>query len=909
MKNIKRVIFILVLIILFGNFVYAATTLSTNLSKTKFGPNSTLQGYVNLSFTGYKELDEIIRFSVGSETYDLKLNDVLNISGLLDSPNVDLIKASYTNSTGSKDSSVSLTFLSAGSKTEVGIDLRGGSVTQPRQPGDVNVENLSFNLKPDSGAPKDVSIYIGDKRVYRFAGDASGWAGLDSSYINLNNPPEGSQDMTAGSIICQGINLTDSNRYKINVTAKKLGNSQFGVNATIADEVLSGPPDCSNPDTPCCGMVFFPGLNNNYGNFSCEIQRQIPEKRMQYVCIYLTGLENDDGTTRHLKVGLGNSNNINAFVNGENAESNFYIYGSYQTYNRTLLRQTSIVLNPEDINAYIHGETCSENCLLIPFKITMGNDGTIVLKNLSLPYTSGVNALNEESFRKIKYNPTKIGYDGTINLKLSDFDKILTPSRKDDYKYYVGFDGKTSNKVDFDVVEAPTAAIAYAPLDPGINQLVTFDASRSRNVLGRNITSFNWDFGDGQTGNNSINTHAYNSTGRYKVKLTILDTSDIFSSDSVIVRVVNSSTSGDAINNTNSQISNFRSYLDSSTSLVKDTASLIGINNLVNGLQSNLTILRTRYDVIIGNASLNDSIKSTLINPILQELNVISNNIPVGINVQSSSSSAKVSNLNQIGSCCEFTTELQRNKLLASQKDVTVNAEARSVVVTYKNRTDSFIVVKKSIVGSGLKIYEFLPSGLIILPQNVISGGVITPAGQNIYSFVNTNQLVYRIDNSNLAQALQIKTAILPLNLEGVQINVSALGNNAGGVIILPSKCGNSICERDENKTSCAKDCSPDSNIIYFVIGGLVIILFIIYFGLFFKGGILNKKFGGNKSKTSSGHGFKSEKDYIALKQFVDRSFHHGLGEIQVRTVLKSKGWHDSQINMAINEVMNSRRK
>lgn len=59
------------------------------------------------------------------------------------------------------------------------------------------------------------------------------------------------------------------------------------------------------------------------------------------------------------------------------------------------------------------------------------------------------------------------------------------------------------------------AAIDWTPITPNVNDVVTFNAKNAQNV-----TSYKWDFGDGQTSTQPNPTHKYTKAGTYTVKLT-----------------------------------------------------------------------------------------------------------------------------------------------------------------------------------------------------------------------------------------------------------------------------------------------------------------------------------------------------------------------------------------------------
>ena len=67
----------------------------------------------------------------------------------------------------------------------------------------------------------------------------------------------------------------------------------------------------------------------------------------------------------------------------------------------------------------------------------------------------------------------------------------------------------------------PHAAFSYSPTTIYIGTLVTFDGSASTDDMG--VTSWSWDFGDGNTGSGRTATHAYTRKGVFVVALTVED--------------------------------------------------------------------------------------------------------------------------------------------------------------------------------------------------------------------------------------------------------------------------------------------------------------------------------------------------------------------------------------------------
>ena len=89
------------------------------------------------------------------------------------------------------------------------------------------------------------------------------------------------------------------------------------------------------------------------------------------------------------------------------------------------------------------------------------------------------------------------------------------------------------------IANAQPVADAGEDLLVGVNQEVLFDGSASRDSDG-SIAAWSWDFGDGSSGEGVNARHSYREPGRYEVKLTVRDDTDLpnnAATDTAIVEV------------------------------------------------------------------------------------------------------------------------------------------------------------------------------------------------------------------------------------------------------------------------------------------------------------------------------------------------------------------------------------
>lgn len=69
----------------------------------------------------------------------------------------------------------------------------------------------------------------------------------------------------------------------------------------------------------------------------------------------------------------------------------------------------------------------------------------------------------------------------------------------------------------------PVAAFTFSPTDPRVGTSVVFNAAASTVPTGRQIESWEWEFGDGNQASGVARTHTYTVVGTYTVVLTVTD--------------------------------------------------------------------------------------------------------------------------------------------------------------------------------------------------------------------------------------------------------------------------------------------------------------------------------------------------------------------------------------------------
>jgi len=83
----------------------------------------------------------------------------------------------------------------------------------------------------------------------------------------------------------------------------------------------------------------------------------------------------------------------------------------------------------------------------------------------------------------------------------------------------------------------PPVAVADGPYSGNEKEYIKFNGSKSSDSDGH-IVSYDWDFGDGQSGNGMIVSHSYPFAGEYKVILTVTDDDGLTSSNNTVVTII-----------------------------------------------------------------------------------------------------------------------------------------------------------------------------------------------------------------------------------------------------------------------------------------------------------------------------------------------------------------------------------
>ncbi|KJY85118.1 serine protease [Vibrio galatheae] len=84
----------------------------------------------------------------------------------------------------------------------------------------------------------------------------------------------------------------------------------------------------------------------------------------------------------------------------------------------------------------------------------------------------------------------------------------------------------------------PVANLVVSSNSVSFGTVISFDATGSSDSDG-SITSYHWNFGDGSSSNNSMESHTYSAAGSYQVSLTVTDNDGLSDSETTTIQVTN----------------------------------------------------------------------------------------------------------------------------------------------------------------------------------------------------------------------------------------------------------------------------------------------------------------------------------------------------------------------------------
>ncbi len=498
-------IFLFMFLISFAAADFEVGNLSHQLTKTAYGPEETIQGWINIS------LDDESTNSVFEDSEENSIS-LISLLGL----NTDLEKGTdYTCSIIGCESDYDAS--DSGQSTKLIILNQESSILGIKFSGEItSITSVNFSINSAAGESCENQLkidFLNDDNIdLKNENSGTNYCSDSKDYGCYDDAKTNKKYNLGTTYYCQGIELGEYPGFKIGAWVKE----ESSGNAELTMSLYTS----YGEEKESCELVKSPGE----GEISCEINYSTMGSEDYYICI------KSDGGSGNYKI-RGNSNpTTGCGFYGHPVPSN--TPGAYQIFAEgkqfgsvvDLYVPHSITANIQNYILEKYGSLdCSDDCY-VPIKIISGVSQTITLQNLELVYRESSGEITES-------NANFYELDETASLVSSDFIQIFLDKGNftlpDEY-------GETDYRLDLDETKifSEEIDIEKIPLIERLIPMTTASAFPTEFEVkidsSANITKYEWDFGDNKTSTTTKNkaVHTYESTGTYELEITVTDTNN-----------------------------------------------------------------------------------------------------------------------------------------------------------------------------------------------------------------------------------------------------------------------------------------------------------------------------------------------------------------------------------------------
>ncbi len=526
--NKRAVIFLfLICFVLIINSVSATLLIgnSSHLIEKKYGASQNIIGWINVSVNG-ENASAAFKDSLGSEISLiglLKQNPHVNYSC---KPNNDCEKY-YTS--GGESNGV----LTGNGDTIIGMFLTGNIV---------KINSIKFDLRVSGdeippSCTNQLRVDIFNDGVIDFSNNNSdsGVCSGTKSYGCFDMEANSELFTIDGNPYCQRINLSEAPGFRLGAWVIKAGTAKRNLTMSLYD--LNGGDSLASCKLPDAGTTG--------GEINCDVNYVSNSPKEYYVC-----LGTSSGTGEYKT--KGTSSGSCGFWNypSSDEDSAYWIFAEakkFGTVKNILVRdflpdgQELSSLTEDYLNQKYEGMNCSGSGCTVPIKITINSppdkgdvagdeimpiSKDVIIENVAISKQTNSGVSTSNSLHNVIEIPSKVTSKfGKIYL---DSSGLKVRSSLGNFTYSLRFNGQQ--------IFSDTLSVQKGPLIKGLNPLQTVYAFPTKFELNvepvQNVSRFEWDFGDNQTGTTTTNktTHTYNSSGNYSLRVSIKDINNISSS-------------------------------------------------------------------------------------------------------------------------------------------------------------------------------------------------------------------------------------------------------------------------------------------------------------------------------------------------------------------------------------------
>ena len=836
-NNLSKKIIFFITIIFFINFISASFSngnLSHSIDKT-YGPSTVIKGWINISLSN-EPTNSILSGLVGGVQSNINLIDLIkkdsNFGFIYTCNPLDCSSDYSTIDSGELQKTFSL--------NNIDSSIIGFKITSSQLITDIP----SFSIKIASNNPesKDLPLAVdilNDGQI-DWKANVSSTNFSDAQHGCYSSPSINPPAGIISTPYCEKISLSQSSG--VNISANVIGTGNIMFTMSIQDVNGTSAKTCTVSTT-------------GSGDVGC-IPSNFPVNDGDYfVCIKATSSAD---ATKNYQIGYEQTNpcGFSGNFNG-NYNYDFNISAKtakYATLGTVTLNSPAIKNEIKDYISTKYGDNCTNSCI-VPIRFISGVSQQINVTEPSLTYLSDI-ASTEITLYNLNEIPAKMS---------SPFQKLFLDEAKfnipDSYGNYTASLSLSDNNIFSDQIsvgEVPT--IKYlTPLETAVKYPTNFRVMVNSTD---NITSYTWDFGDGdiQTTTTDNIVYSYNESGTYELTISTLDSSGRTSSKMFNVTVTPASEivplllqgTNENINSIQNQLSNFSDFEQRSiNSLLKLNDTLVLISDLNNSISDNTS--ETDYEAI------------------LQQLLDIK--IPQSIERTASSSNIlfypQIDNID-LNALKQITKEsygnegedAYKNAILAwNEANVDVSLDYNEISAVYEDYEEPL-----------LKTFDM----------------TFTKKGETNSSYVIIKDLTDLFFSDNYSQQEESGYTYLKLNDQKTEIIFSTTDNV--DFVNLPLFVSPKISDLSVEGTVTSFQQNSQRWVTFGIIAGLVIVGGL---GLWF---VIRMWY----RKKYENYLFKNKNNLYNLVNYIDAEKKKGTIEKDIRTKLKKTGWNLEQVNYAL---------
>lgn len=480
-----------------------------------YGPNSDLRGWVNISFNNTPATNLLTDIFGNS----ISLKDLVKVNEQSDDYFYEHscipsdCETGYTSYGGEEEKTVN--FIDEEVET-VGFKLQGVIS---------NIESVNFSIESNASISCFSQIKIDffkDGVVDKINTKMSNLNCDSLRRIGCFNSSKVAKEPEITRVpSCQRITLSESPGFRLGAWIKAItpGDKEIRMELYDIDKGAFAEGALCYIDTD----NLLPGGGEAY----CEIEFPVGKEKDYYVCVH-----SDEGTGEYFLKGYADSegcgfNKVPTPWETENAAYGIFAEGMKFSApgNLTIRNEDGEGGNLANLfSTYIQEkygglENCADGCI-VPMEIYSSQPQRIVLRDLIIKYSEEVGSPTERNFYDL--NEVAARLSGNMQKLYFNLGNFTLPGSFGEKDYWIKLNGSE--------LVSDSITIETIPVILGLSPTLTFSAFPTPFEVrvansSKKVASYFWVFGDGKeettSGPNVI--HIYNSTGTYKLKVTVTD--------------------------------------------------------------------------------------------------------------------------------------------------------------------------------------------------------------------------------------------------------------------------------------------------------------------------------------------------------------------------------------------------